>query len=48
MSAPVPYFDLIRQMPNAFDYRLPIGGRAPKPLPQLRRPLWEETYVGET
>jgi transposase-like protein len=22
MSAPVSYFDLIRQMPNAFDYRL--------------------------
>jgi hypothetical protein len=25
-----------------------LGRRAPKPLPQLRRPLLEDTYVGKT
>jgi transposase-like protein len=28
MSAPVPYFDLTRQMKNAFDYRLRLVGHA--------------------
>ena len=28
MSAPVPYFDLIRNMPNAFDYRLRLATHA--------------------
>ena len=44
MSAPVPYFDLVRQMKNAFNYRLCLVtcGRYEATTIALRRdPRWK-------